>query len=348
MHEIMSATQMKQADLQAIAEGQPAIVLIDEAALGLARIIADKYPKQPILFLNGPGNNGADGWIAAQYLKDWGWDVRCACTHAREELKNDAKEAVKRWNGDIEPLKPGMKLDGIVVDCIYGTGYSGNLPDNLVALFDEISHARPVIIAADVPSGLNATTGIAAPGTMKADVTVAFCRKKIAQVTAPGAEWCGEIALAPVSISQQVISAQGPKVFDNHPDLWIMPKPAQTRDDTAATNAFNGATARFEIIENPKLTLQDALDIAAKRSKVVIVNNIIASPDGAAAVQTTPPLENGASRALELQINYFTHSGLPVFEAVQAAAWHHALDMKIRNTPPKPPVEGSTPRRNGH
>lgn len=323
MHEIMSATQMKQADLQAIAEGQPAIALIDEAALGLARIIAEKYPKQPILFLNGPGNNGADGWIAAQYLKDWGWNVRCACTHERDQLKNDAKEAVARWDGPIEKLAPGMKLEGIVVDCIYGTGYTGNLPENLVSLFKEISRGKPVIIAADVPSGLDATTGIAAPGTMKADLTVAFCRKKIAQVTAPGAAWCGEIALAPVSISQDVISAQGPKVFDNHPDLWRddMPESGAT---TSPASGFAGASTRVLLLGNPKATLQDALDTAAQKNVVVVSDNIVASPDGRAVVTTALPLAQGAGTLLMARINALVHSGMPPFEAAQAGMWQHA------------------------
>ncbi|MDE1151161.1 MAG: NAD(P)H-hydrate dehydratase [Micavibrio sp.] len=223
MLEILTAEQMKKADLKAIADGIPAIELIDTAARGLAKIIEDNYAPAPILFLNGPGNNGADGFIAADYLKKAGWDVRCACTVKRGELKNDAKVSVERWQGDIEPLNSnlGLKNAAIVVDCIYGTGYSGALPAEIVTLFDKIRMRKLQVVAADVPSGLNATTGISSPGTLKADITVAFCRKKIAHVTLPSKEICGKIRVAEVQIPDATISAMGSTVFENDPALWL-------------------------------------------------------------------------------------------------------------------------------
>jgi len=223
MLELMTAEQMKKADLKAIADGIPAIELIDTAARGLAKIIEDNFPPAPILFLNGPGNNGADGFIAADYLKKAGWDVRCACTVKRAELKNDAKVSVERWQGDIEPLNSnlGLKNAAIVVDCIYGTGYSGVLPPEIVTLFDKIRMRKLQVVAADVPSGMNATTGITSPGALKPDVTVAFCRKKIAHVIMPSKEFCGKVRVADVQIPDATIAASGGTVFENDPALWL-------------------------------------------------------------------------------------------------------------------------------
>lgn len=224
MFEILTAEQMKKADLQAIAAGIPAISLIETAGRGLAEVIKKNYetPK-PVLFLNGPGNNGADGWIAAQTLKNDGWDVRVACTVKKNALRNDAKEAAAKWDGDVADLNSNLALKdtAIVVDCIYGTGYSGALPPEIVTLFDKIRHRKLAVIAADVPSGLNATTGIASEGTLKADLTVAFCRKKIAHVTLPGKEMCGRITVVPVQIPDSVVEAQGATFFENVPGLWL-------------------------------------------------------------------------------------------------------------------------------
>lgn len=224
MFEILTAEQMKNADLQAIAQGIPAISLIETAARGLADIIKKNYETpRPILFLNGPGNNGADGWIAAQLLKNDGWDVRVACTVRKTALKNDAKEAAAKWDGDVAELNSNLALKdtAIIVDCIYGTGYSGSLPPEIGALFDKIRQRKLSVVAADVPSGLNATTGIASEGTLIADLTVAFCRKKIAHVTLPGKAFCGRISVATVQIPDDVITAQGATVFENVPGLWL-------------------------------------------------------------------------------------------------------------------------------
>lgn len=246
MLEIVSAEQMKKADLKAIADGIPAIDLISTAAAGLARIIRDNYEPCPILFLNGPGNNGADGFVAADILKKAGWDVRCACTHKREELKNDAKTSVAFWPGDIEPLNSnlGLKNAALVVDCVYGTGYSGKLPPEIVTLFDKIRQRKLAVVAADVPSGMNATTGIAAPGTLKADITVAFCRKKLAHVMMPSRELCGKIRVANVQIPDATVAACAGQVFENDPALWLrdfpVPGPETHKFDRGHALVYGG------------------------------------------------------------------------------------------------------------
>lgn len=246
MFEILTAEQMKKADLEAIAGGIPAIQLIDTAARGLADIIGKNYEPRPVLFLNGPGNNGADGWIAAQYLKDAGWDVRVACTVKKSELKHDAKQAAEKWDGEAEALNSNLSLKGnpLIVDCIYGTGYSGTLPPEIVTLFDKIRQRKLGVVAADVPSGMNATTGASSPGTLKADLTVAFCRKKIAHVTMPGKELCGKVRVAPVQIPDTTIAAQGSTVFENNPGLWLkdfpIPGPATHKYDRGHAVIYGG------------------------------------------------------------------------------------------------------------
>lgn len=231
MFEILSAAEMKKADLAAIAHGTPAQVLIAAAAAGLAAEIEKSAPPCRILFLCGAGNNGADGFVAAQILSQRaGWHVRVACLVKRNALKGDAAEAATQWTGDVETLNSNLSVHqtDLVVDAVFGTGFSGALPPEVVILFDKIRAKKLPVVAADIPSGIDATTGDVAEGVLAAGLTVAFCRKKIAHTLAATHEYIGRLHLAAVPIDDADIAALGTSVFENHPALWLadFPLPA--------------------------------------------------------------------------------------------------------------------------
>ncbi|MBI1215403.1 MAG: NAD(P)H-hydrate dehydratase [Alphaproteobacteria bacterium] len=223
MFEVLTAAQMKKADLETIAGGVAAQELIGNAGSGMARVIQDNYPLSRTLVLCGPGNNGADGFIAAARLKAAGWPVRVACLVKTNALKGDAAASAKKWDGEVEALNSNLKVHDteLVVDAIFGTGFDRALDPEIVTLLDKIRARKIPVVAADIPSGLNATTGQVAAGTLKADMTVAFCRKKIAHVLLPGRQVCGRLQLTAVGIPDEVVAAQGSTVFENHPALWL-------------------------------------------------------------------------------------------------------------------------------
>ncbi len=247
MFEILTSAEMKKADLAAIESGTPALELIRSAAAGLAQSIRSNMPPGRVLFLCGTGNNGADGFIAAEMLRAAGWDIRVACLVKPKELKGDAAKSAKEFTGEIESLNSNLSVHStdLIIDAVFGTGFAGALPPELVILFDKIRSKKIPVIAADVPSGMNATTGEIAEGTLKPAMTVVFCRKKIAHVLQPARSFCGRLHLVMVPIPDADIAALGTQTFENTPALWLndfpFPKPEMHKYDRGHVVVYGGA-----------------------------------------------------------------------------------------------------------
>src|SRR5438067_8515422 len=122
-HVLLTPQQMGEADRLTIAGGVPGIVLMENAGRAVADAVARRWPRQQLLVLCGPGNNGGDGFVAARVLAERGWPVRVALLGAVAGLRGDAARAAARWQGAVEPFEPAV-LGGaaLAVDGIFGAG----------------------------------------------------------------------------------------------------------------------------------------------------------------------------------------------------------------------------------
>src|SRR5690606_6365090 len=127
------------------------------------------------------------------------------------------------WEGEVEPLNSNLspRDAGLVVDAVFGTGFSGALDPELVTLFDKIRAKDIPVIAVDIPSGIDADTGAVAQGTLAARATVTFCRKKTAHVLMPSRQFCGVVHTAQIGISDATVALLDVDVFENDPALWL-------------------------------------------------------------------------------------------------------------------------------
>lgn len=223
MFEILTAAEMKNAEAAALEQGISGIQLMTAAGGGAAQEITRTFKPCPVLVLCGPGNNGGDGFIVAQQLKKAGWTVRVACMVKRTALKSDAAAAAQKWGGDIESLNSNLSVHqtGLIVDAVFGTGFDRALEPELVILFDKIRARKIPVVAIDIPSGINATTGAIDPGTLKATLTITFCRKKTGHVLLPGRNFCGAVTVADIGITEAMITMLNITCFENNPALWL-------------------------------------------------------------------------------------------------------------------------------
>lgn len=220
MHEILTAAEMKNAEAVAMSQGLTGLQLMTNAGTAAAQHIIKTFKQCPVLVLCGPGNNGGDGFVIAQQLKKEGWAVRVACAVKRTALKNDAAAAAKTWDGDVEGLNSNLSVHqtGLIVDAIFGTGFDRALDPELLILFDKIRARKIPVVSIDIPTGINATTGAVDPGTLKAALTITFCRKKIAHVLLPAKNYCGNIAVTDIGIANDMIT--NTNCTENSPELW--------------------------------------------------------------------------------------------------------------------------------
>jgi len=248
MFEILTAQESKQADAAAMEAGMLGLQLMETAGIAAASLIKVERAPCPVLVLCGPGNNGGDGFVIARHLKNAGWSVRVACLIKAAELKNDAARVAKRWEGEFESLNSNLSLKdvGLVVDAVFGTGFSGALDAETVTLFDKIRTRKIPVIAVDIPSGVDATTCAMAPGTLAATETITFTRRKIAQVLMPSKALCGRVRLAGIGIGDDIIASLGTSAFENEPGLWLkdfpLPGAAKNKYDRGHAVVIGGKT----------------------------------------------------------------------------------------------------------
>jgi hydroxyethylthiazole kinase-like uncharacterized protein yjeF len=189
MIELLTPAQMYQADALAIASGVTELALIENAGRAVAEEITRRYGARKTAVLCGPGNNGADGKVAARYLKQWGWPVTISDDITGAEL---------------------------IIDALYGAGLNRDFP---IELANKINSACVPIVAIDVPSGLDGLTGQPRGACVKADLTVTFFRKKPAHLLLLGRMLCGEIVVADIGIPETVLPKLQIQLWENSKPL---------------------------------------------------------------------------------------------------------------------------------
>lgn len=221
-HALLSPTQMYQADKLTISAGFAGINLMKNAGAAIANAIIEKLPQQNVLVICGVGNNGGDGFVLAALLKQAGWPVQLALYGKPENIHGDAAIAARAWQFDILALDDLQIPDkGIIVDAILGAGLNRPIADDLAKLINQINQSNAFVCAIDVPTGLNGANGVCSPTTIQADLTVCFFRAKPGHYLLPGRSFCGELICANIGINTGVLKDIKPKVYKNHPALWL-------------------------------------------------------------------------------------------------------------------------------
>ena len=220
-HALLTPQQMGEADRLAIAGGIPGIELMENAGRAVADAVSRRWPRQPLLVICGPGNNGGDGFVAARLLAERGWPVRLALLGSREALKDDAAAAASRWTGPVEALAPAV-LDkaGLVIDAIFGAGLARPIEGVAHQVIAALAAACLPVVAVDVPSGVDGASGAVCGIAPKAVLTVTFFRRKPGHLLLPGRGHCGETLVAPIGIPDAVLDQVMPDVAANHPKWW--------------------------------------------------------------------------------------------------------------------------------
>ncbi len=214
---IVTAAQMAALERAAQRRGVSADALMEQAGLAVAQ--AARRELGPVagarvVVLVGPGNNGADGLVAARHLSRWGAQVTAYVVTRRPDP--DPKQALARQFGVMvqwaaqDPglaaldrlLGPGCRL---VIDAVLGTGRSRPLEGAMREVMSRLEARRgdprrPLVLALDLPTGLDADTGQADPACPAADVTVSLGFPKAGLLTFPGAAQVGRLEVADIGL----------------------------------------------------------------------------------------------------------------------------------------------------
>jgi NAD(P)H-hydrate epimerase len=211
---LLTSEQMRALDKHAIDEiGIPGMVLMENAARSVIEEIEECFDDVEFLsvaVICGPGNNGGDGFAIARHLHLRGADVDVFLVCDPKELKGDALTNYKLlepigldpipWNENEEISLAEYNL---VIDALFGTGTVHKPEGKYLRAVEAINDSPAFVIAVDVPSGVDATTGEVPGAAVFADVTVTFQCAKSGLVLPPGRDYVGDLVVAPISIPEK-------------------------------------------------------------------------------------------------------------------------------------------------
>lgn len=202
------AEEMRAADRFAIEEaGVPGPVLMERAGLELARAVLVRAGGGPVALVCGKGNNGGDGFVAARLLREQGLEARVLRLAAVEEHGGDAAQALARL-GRSEAWDLS-RLEGctVAVDCVLGTGTSGAPRGAAAEAIAALRGFGGAVIACDVPSGVDASTGEVAGEAVRAERTVTFAAAKPGLWIAPGKQHAGAVEVTDIGLPRDAPGA---------------------------------------------------------------------------------------------------------------------------------------------
>ncbi|HXQ88706.1 MAG TPA: NAD(P)H-hydrate epimerase, partial [Solirubrobacterales bacterium] len=200
---LYDAEGMRGVDRWAIEEvGVPSLELMEAAGRAVAEVVAELAPEGPVRVVCGKGNNGGDGFVAARLLREMGFEVEALLLWPGEELRGDAAVNFERFGGELLEGDPAERLgdSGAVVDAIFGTGFEGAPREPAAAAIEAINRCGAPVVACDIASGVDASTGEVEGEAVEADVTVSFHAAKVGHRVAPGKWRTGELRVAPIGI----------------------------------------------------------------------------------------------------------------------------------------------------
>ncbi|HVF79075.1 MAG TPA: NAD(P)H-hydrate dehydratase [Solirubrobacteraceae bacterium] len=193
---------MRATDRWAIEErGVPSLDLMERAGSGLALLADRAAPRGPVAVVCGKGNNGGDGLVAGRLLRALRRSVRVLLLAEPQEYTRDALVNLERLDGAHEPFDLHALADAaVIVDAIFGTGFDDEPRGIARDAIDAIADFGGPVVAADVASGVRASTGEAARASVVATTTVTFAAAKPAHWIAPGKQQTGELHVIDIKI----------------------------------------------------------------------------------------------------------------------------------------------------
>jgi ADP-dependent NAD(P)H-hydrate dehydratase / NAD(P)H-hydrate epimerase len=211
------AEAMRAVDRWAIEQrGVPGLDLMERAGAAVARAVEQLDPVGHVAVVCGKGNNGGDGLVVARLLRHAGRAVTVLCVAPPAQYAGDAATNLERLPGPAPVRLDGTPWDApaggsahesadpfaasVVVDALLGTGFAGAPRGDVKEAIELIERSRAPVVCVDVPSGVDASSGVVAGAAVHAASTVSFQAAKPGLWVRPGKDHAGEVAVADIGI----------------------------------------------------------------------------------------------------------------------------------------------------
>ncbi len=204
---LLDAPRMRAVDRWAIEQrGIPSLDLMERAGVGVAHAVGQLAHDGAVAIVCGRGNNGGDGLVVARMLREAGREVTAVCVAPSEQLSPDARANLERLPGESplaldEPAaREAIDRAALIVDALLGTGFEGAPRGAVAKAIEAVSAAPGRVVSVDVPSGVDASTGVVAGAAIEADLTVTFHAAKPGLWIHPGKGCAGKTTTVDIGI----------------------------------------------------------------------------------------------------------------------------------------------------
>lgn len=233
----LTATEVAALDAAAVDLGVDILQLMEVAGLQVARAAWQLCGARParLLVVAGRGNNGGDGLVAARMLDAWGCRVRALLVGDAERLSPAAAAQLRALRSTTVEHAAGVSAGDVarhagdadlVIDALLGTGLRGAPRAGDAEVIDATRGRR--MLAVDVPSGLDASTGTAAGACIRATDTCTLTAMKTGLWAPDAAEFCGNILVADIGMPSGAWHRAGLRRPDDVVAGALLPVPTAT------------------------------------------------------------------------------------------------------------------------
>lgn len=220
---VLSPERMKKYDEYAISTwGIPSAVLMENAGRSTYRLMLETYLRRPgtrVAVMAGRGNNGGDGFVIARYAHGDGFPTKVFLLGEPDALKGDAKRNMELYlsmGGVVVAVgaasaeaAEGIREADVIVDAIFGTGLTKEVAGVEAAVIEEINRSGKPVIAVDIPSGLDGTSGLPLGVAVRATHTYTYGYPKLGQLLHPGVSYRGRLTVVDISLPAAAASTLG-------------------------------------------------------------------------------------------------------------------------------------------
>lgn len=241
---LVNTEQMADAEALSEEKGVTRVKLMQNAAKGCFDFIKgrfENYKAMSFVLICGSGNNGGDGIELSFLLTEAGVKTTVILADKIPDTET-AKESIKSHKTTLKGIdckktpdraaKELSKAD-VIIDCVFGTGFHGDLSEDIVKLFELTENCKAVKISLDIPSGVNGNSGKISRGSFKPDITLALAAVKAGMMNYPCREFCGELKVINIGISDRCYK-EYEGIFTPNDITRILPK----RSDSSHKGTF--------------------------------------------------------------------------------------------------------------
>ena len=264
---VVTVAEMREIEQRAEREyGLTSPMLMEHAGRSAAELlrahVGGDVSHRDVLVLVGPGNNGGDGRVMGRYLARWGARVSYYVWKERR-LEFDRQQLTV--GKDLAAVRVALASADIVADALLGTGTSRPLDPTMRALIALVTaekqrRADLLVLAVDLPTGLNADTGEVDPGTIRADLTITLAFPKVGLLLFPGAEYVSELKVGDIGLPDDMPISAGLEQIDAGLLRPLLPK--------RPLNSNKGTFGKVMVVAGSSLYIGAAYLAAAAAARI--------------------------------------------------------------------------------